>query len=142
MAKITQVQMAQDHWQETVNQNFNNLNEEIEALPNGQVNYIHDFASLTNGASADGNGLYQLPLKNKILNVFNIVNLSVPKSAINNNTVVVQFPDGTFNSHVRFNIDGVTNLDIHNNQGAIATTENYDNGLNDLVGYFVWYSDK
>lgn len=123
-------------WQAFVNA----MKEKMDALPSGEVEYIQNFASLSNGASADGNGLYSIKMKNMTMNVFNIVNLSVPKGSINNNTTIIQFPDGTFGSHVRFSVDQGTSIDVQGNKGAIATSENFDQGLSGLVGEFIWFS--
>lgn len=142
MAEIQTISKAQDHWDKTTNQNFQNINQELEALPEGTVQYIRNVAQLTNGATCDGNGLYSIKLKNMTMNLFNIVGLHVPKESINNNTTVIEFPDGTFGSRVRFNVDQATNLDISNNKGKIATIENFDNGLGELNGEFVWFTDN
>ena len=142
MATIQTISKAQDHWDKTANQNFAALNQALEALPDGTVQYIRNFAQLANGATCDGNGLYSVRLKNMTMNLFNIVGLHVPKEAINNETTVVEFPDGTFGSRVRFNVDQATNIDISNNKGKIATIENFDNGLGELNGEFVWFTDN
>ena len=142
MAEIQTISIAQDHWDKTTNQNFQNINQELEALPEGTVQYIHNVAQLTNGATCDGNGLYSIKLKNMTMNLFNIVGLHVPKESINNNTTVIEFPDGTFGSRVRFNVDQATSLDISNNKGKIATIETFDNGLGELNGEFVWFTDN
>lgn len=142
MATIQTISKAQDHWDKTTNQNFQNINQELEALPEGTVQYINNFTQLANGATCDGNGLYSIKLKNMTVNVFNVVGLKVPKESINNDTTVIEFPDGTFGSRVRFNVDQATNLDISNNKGKIATIENFDNGLGELNGEFVWFTDN
>lgn len=136
MAETEILLKGQDDWQAFVNA----MKKKMDALPSGEVEYIQNFASLSNGASADGNGLYRIKYKNMTFNLFNIINLKLPKSAINNDTMVIQFPDGTFGSHIRFSVDQGTNIDINDNAGTIATSENFDQGLSGLVGEFIWFS--
>lgn len=135
MAETEILLKGQNDWQAFVN----TMKKKMDTLPD-EVEYISNFASLSNGASADGTGLYRIKYKNMTFNLFNIVNLKLPKSVINNNTVVIRFPDGTFGSHVRFDVDQGTNIDINDNAGTIATSENFDQGLNSLVGEFIWFS--
>lgn len=142
MADIQSIIKTQNDWQQTINGNFQNLNKALTSLPDGTVQYTHNVAQLINGATCDGSGLYSVKFKNMTLNIFNIIGLSVPKSAINNNTIIIDFPDGTFGSRVRFNVDQATNLDISNNKGKIATIEKFDNGLSELNGEFVWFADN
>lgn len=142
MATIQTISKAQDHWDQATNQNFAALNKELEALPDGAVQYISNFAQLTNGAHCDGNGLYSVRLKNMTMHLFNIVGLNVPKESVNNGKTVIEFPDGTFGSRVRFNVDQGSNIDVRDNKGQIATTENFDNGLGGLNGEFVWFTDN
>lgn len=58
MAETEILLKGQDDWQAFVNA----MKKKMDALPSGEVEYIQNFASLSNGASADGNGLYRFAL--------------------------------------------------------------------------------
>lgn len=138
---IKQLVKGEPDWQTIINDNFSQfaINANV-----GTMSHVDNFATPINGATCDGNGCYTVDLQNGyVMHVFDIVNLRVPASVVNK-IPALKFPQGTFGAHVRFNVDQATNLDVDykSSEGSVASLENFDNGLSNLCGEYVWFAKK